>query len=93
MRALLPPLLSWLAFASLIAAALTLGDKRAARRQGRRVPERVLFLWAALGGSAAMRVTMRLIRHKTLHRRFMWGLPAILLLQCAGLGALFWFFP
>ncbi len=30
-----------------------------------------------------MYMTMKLIRHKTLHKRFMIGIPLIILLQCA----------
>lgn len=92
MRAALPLLLSWLAFSSLIAAALTMGDKYAAQRHKRRVSEQTLFLWAFLGGSIIMLLTMRLVHHKTLHKRFMWGLPVIALIQLGALAALFYFF-
>ena len=68
---------------SLAAVWLTAHDKSAARRGARRVPERTLLLVAALGGSAAMLVTMRAIRHKTKHAKFMVGLPVILVLQAA----------
>lgn len=33
-----------------------------------RIPERTLMTFAALGGAAAMYVTMKAIRHKTLHK-------------------------
>lgn len=59
-------------------------DKLAAIRHARRIPERTLLLIGALGGAAAMLLTMCLIRHKTRHPRFMAGLPAMLVLQ-AGL--------
>jgi uncharacterized membrane protein YsdA (DUF1294 family) len=36
---------------------------------------------SALGGSAAMLLTMFLIRHKTRHAKFMIGIPVILTLQ------------
>lgn len=42
-----------------------------------RVPEKNLFLVALLGGAPGEYVTMRLIRHKTLHKSFMVGLPLI----------------
>lgn len=48
-----------------------------------RVPEKTLFLFSALGGSAAMLLCMLLIRHKTKHASFMIGIPVILLLQAA----------
>ncbi len=66
---------------SLFAIIITVWDKSAAKRHKRRVPERTLFAIAALGGSAAMLITMVLIRHKTKHKRFMIGLPLIILLQ------------
>ncbi len=66
---------------SAVAAIVTLADKCAAKRGAHRVPEATLFTLAALGGSGAMYLVMLLIRHKTLHKRFMLGLPLILLLQ------------
>ncbi len=56
-------------------------DKSAAKKRRWRVPEKTLFLLSALGGSAAMLLTMRLIRHKTLHKRFMLGIPIIIIVQ------------
>ncbi len=58
-------------------------DKSQARKGKRRVPEKTLFLTAFLGGSAGMYLSMRLFHHKTKHKRFMLGLPAILLAQAA----------
>ena len=75
---------------SAITVAVTVFDKRCAQHHRRRVPERTLFLLALLGGSAAEWITMRVIRHKTLHLRFMLGLPAIFLLQCAAFAV--WYF-
>lgn len=74
---------AYLAAVSSIAVIMTVHDKSAAKRHRRRVPERTLFAAAALGGSAAMLITMVLIRHKTKHKRFMMGLPIIILLQTA----------
>lgn len=66
---------------SFYSAALTCTDKRLAVKGGRRIPEKKLFGAALLGGGAAMYITMRIIRHKTLHKRFMIGLPLIILIQ------------
>ena len=60
----------YLTAVNLLAVVLTVADKRRAARHEWRVPEKVLFLVALLGGSV-------------LHKRFMWGLPAIFLLQLA----------
>ena len=58
-------------------------DKRQARREGRRIPEKRLFLFAALGGSIGGILGMYTFRHKTRHWYFKWGFPAILVLQLA----------
>ena len=53
-----------------------------------RVPERTLFFWALVGGGPGVYASMLLIRHKTLHRSFMLGIPAIMILQlviCMGI--------
>lgn len=76
-------LTAWLAAASLLAVLLTLWDKSRARRHAWRVSEGSLWLVAALGGAAAMCLTMAVIGHKTLHRRFMVGLPLLLAAQIA----------
>ena len=75
---------AWLIAAGLLAMVLTVADKRRSKKGAWRVPERTLWLVAVLGGGAAMYLVMRLVRHKTRHRRFMWGLPALLVAQ-AGL--------
>lgn len=81
MTAALYALCAYLTALSLLAVFLTLHDKRRARQHGRRIPERTLMLVGLAGGALAMYLTMRAIRHKTLHRKFMWGLPAEIALQ------------
>ena len=56
-----------------------------------RVPERDLLLLSAFGGGIAMYITMLLIRHKTKHKKFMIGIPAIIIAQFAVAFALLWF--
>ena len=85
------PVGAWLALASLVAAVLAVYDKRAAKRGARRIPEKTLLLWGLAGGAAAEWLVMRCIRHKTLHKRFMLGLPAMVLLHAA-IGAGLWYF-
>ena len=48
-----------------------------------RIPEKVLLLFSALGGSVAMFITMLIIRHKTKHVKFMLGIPIIMIVQIA----------
>ena len=49
--------------------------------RARRVPEKTLFLLAALGGSAGALLGMKVWRPKPLHRSFRIGIPLILILQ------------
>ena len=80
---------AWLIAASLLAVLLTVWDKSRARRRAWRVSESTLWLVAALGGAAVMCLTMAMVGHKTLHRRFMVGLPLLLAAQIA-VGWLLW---
>lgn len=75
---------TYLILINLSAVLATLYDKWASRHaRGHRIRERHLFALALLGGSAGMYVTMQIIRHKTRHREFMWGLPLIFIIQAA----------
>jgi predicted MPP superfamily phosphohydrolase len=73
--------LLYLAVVSLLAVIMTVSDKSAAKKNAWRVKERSLFVVAALGGSAAMLLTMLVIRHKTHRAKFMVGIPLILVMQ------------
>ena len=67
---------------SLISFAVCVYDKWAAKHATRhRVREATIFALSAFGGSLAMYITMLAIRHKTLHKRFMIGIPLIIVLQ------------
>ena len=56
--------------------------KRKEKRESvRRVPEKTLFLLAAIGGSVGALLGMKVWHHKTLHKNFRFGIPAILALQ------------
>ena len=74
--------LIYLAAISLIAALVTVYDKWAAKHRPRhRTPEATLLWLSALGGSVAMLIVMKLIRHKTQHKKFMIGIPLIIAAQ------------
>lgn len=56
--------------------------KRKVKKESvRRVPEKTLFLLAILGGSVGALLGMRVWHHKTLHKSFRIGIPAILIAQ------------
>lgn len=63
---------------------LTIYDKIASKKfRKNRIRENVLLLIGVLGGAISMYITMKLIRHKTRHKKFMAGLPIIFFLQMA----------
>ena len=78
---MLPYLLCYLLLTNLVAFTLMGVDKSKARRHAWRIPEKVLFLSAAIGGSIGSILGMAAFRHKTRHLRFVLGLPLILLVQ------------
>ena len=80
---ILKAVIIYLCAVSAVSVAATVHDKCAAKKSRRRVPERTLILLSVFGGSAAMYLTMRIIRHKTRHAKFMVGIPVIMLLQLA----------
>lgn len=74
----------WLVTVNAVATFLVAFDKVRARHGGRRVPERVLLLFGALGGAPLMLAAMLLCHHKTRKPKFMLTLPLFLLLWAAG---------
>ncbi|MCA3270303.1 MAG: DUF1294 domain-containing protein [Alphaproteobacteria bacterium] len=70
-----------LAGVNALAFLLMMADKRAARAQAGRVPERVLLLLALFGGAVGIIAGMRLLRHKTRKAAFYLPVWGILLLQ------------
>ena len=59
-------------------------DKRYSKIQGkRRIPEKTLLTVAFIGGSLGSYLGMKLFHHKTLHNRFRYGIPAMILIQIA----------
>ncbi len=60
---------------------ITVYDKLASKAGLFRIPEKTLLAAALLGGACAMYVSMIIIHHKTRKRKFMLGLPVILITQ------------
>lgn len=58
-------------------------DKWKARHGQWRISEATLLLLAVVGGSVGAWLGMRLWHHKTLHRKFSFGVPFIFILQVA----------
>ena len=83
-------LLVWLVLVNLAAFVLMGVDKRRARRDQWRVPEKTLFLPVLLGGGLGGVLGMKKFRHKTRHWYFKYGFPALLVLWLALLGWLAW---
>ena len=84
---------AYIALVSLCSIVVCIYDKKISKRNNvkLRIPEKSLFIWSAVGGSVAMFITMKLIRHKTKHLSFMIGIPAIIILQAALIFALVYF--
>jgi uncharacterized membrane protein YsdA (DUF1294 family) len=82
---LLKILFAYLAVISVISIIVCIWDKKISKKNKveLRIPEAVLLLLSALGGSVAMFITMLLMRHKTKHVKFMLGIPVIMILQAA----------
>lgn len=73
----------YFALVSLVAIIVTVADKAAAKKGAWRVPEATLMLIGLFGGALAMFITMKTIRHKTKHMKFMIGLPLEIVLHAA----------
>lgn len=58
-------------------------DKYKAKKAKWRIPEATLLLLAVLGGSIGAWMGMKVWHHKTMHKKFKYGIPAILLIQVA----------
>ena len=62
-------------------------DKWKARRSKWRISEATLLILAVIGGSIGAWLGMKVWHHKTMHKKFKYGLPLILLAQ---MGLVLW---
>lgn len=76
-------LFGYLAIINALSFLLMLIDKQKAKRRRWRIPERTLLGVCAVGGSLGGLLGMKLFHHKTLHKQFSIGIPAMLLVQVA----------
>lgn len=58
-------------------------DKYKAKKARWRISEATLLMMAVIGGSIGAWAGMRLWHHKTMHKKFKYGIPLITLLQVA----------
>jgi uncharacterized membrane protein YsdA (DUF1294 family) len=65
-------------------------DKQKAKRQSWRISEKTLFIVALIGGAIGVKTGMEIFRHKTHHKQFVYGIPAIIILQLAA--AIYFFY-
>ena len=82
--------LIYIAVMSLIAFTAFGLDKYKAKTNRWRIPEKTLFLLALLGGGIGAFVGMKVFHHKTLHKQFVIGIPAIMIFQLLIAGYLIW---
>ena len=68
---------------NVIAIILMKKDKEYAQNGERRIREITLLLVALVGGSLGMYYAMFKYKHKTLHNKFRYGVPIIMVMQCA----------
>ena len=58
-------------------------DKYKAKKNQWRISDATLLTMAAIGGSIGAWAGMRLWHHKTMHKKFKYGIPLIIILQIA----------
>ena len=58
-------------------------DKYKAKKSKWRISEATLLTMAAIGGSIGAWAGMRLWHHKTMHKKFKYGIPLIIIMQIA----------
>lgn len=85
-------ILIYLAAITLVTFAVYGIDKRKTRLNRWRIPESNLLLLAVLGGSIGALLAMKVWHHKTRHKKFSFGVPAILILQIALVLFLYYYF-
>ena len=68
---------------NIIGFAMAFSDKRKAEMGKHRISEPTLFFVSLIGGSIGMYISMKKFRHKTKQKRFMFGIPLIIVCQLA----------
>ena len=63
-------------------------DKWKAKQGSWRISEATLLMLAVIGGTIGALLGMQVWRHKTMHKKFKYGLPLILIIQIILIGCL-----
>ena len=71
----------YLVFINIIGFSIMGIDKNRAKKEKWRIRENTLFLVSIIGGSIGSIAGMQAFRHKTKHKQFVYGMPAILIIQ------------
>lgn len=66
---------------NIVASLINIIDKRRAMKDKWRIKEKTLWTIAILGGAPLSYITMKTIRHKTKHKSFMIGMPALVIID------------
>ena len=74
-------LAAYLLIMNIIASFAAIIDKKKAIKHKQRISEKDLMLLGLLGGAFGEYLTMKTIHHKTLHKKFMIGLPLEIVLH------------
>lgn len=82
--------LIYLAFINVVAFFVYGIDKWKAKKDKWRTSEATLLWLAVIGGSIGAWMGMKMWHHKTLHKKFRYGLPLIIIMQIAVVIYLLW---
>lgn len=74
---------AYLIIINIIGFAMAFSDKRKAEKGKSRISEPTLFFVSLIGGSIGMYISMKKFHHKTKQKRFMVGIPLIIVCQLA----------
>lgn len=74
-------LIAYIIIINITASIAAVADKKKAEKSKWRIPESTLMLLGLFGGATLEFITMKKIRHKTKHIKFMVGLPVEMFLH------------
>jgi uncharacterized membrane protein YsdA (DUF1294 family) len=85
-------LIIYLILINILSGFLMYWDKKASQTRKRRIPEKLLFQVALLGGGVGCWWGMKVNKHKTKHKTFTIGIPSIIILNLLCIYLLYSFF-